>query len=228
MNLLEKSICKNNKIDLILFDFGGVLSEEGWKKGLRVIAEANTLNVDSFIQTAADTIYETGYITGKGSESDFWNTLKRKTGIKGDNASLMDELMSRFVLNDRMIDLVKKLKSEKLTVGILSDQTDWLDQLNARFDFFKYFNHVFNSYHLGKGKRDISLFDDIAGLLKTSPDKILFIDDDPGNVERARQKDWKAILYVDAESFYLEMNKLFFNEGNINGRKTLYKKTCKL
>ena len=78
MNLLEKAICKNSKIDVILFDFGGVLSEEGWKKGLKVIAEANALNVDSFIQTAADTIYETGYITGKGSESDFWNTLRKK------------------------------------------------------------------------------------------------------------------------------------------------------
>ena len=107
-----------------------------------------------------------------------------------------------------MIDLAKKLKLKKLTVGILSDQTDWLDQLNARFDFFKYFDHVFNSYHLGKGKRDASLFDDIAGFLKTPPDKILFIDDDPGNVERARQKGWKAILYVDADSFHLDMDNL--------------------
>jgi HAD superfamily hydrolase (TIGR01509 family) len=211
MKLLEKSIIKNGTIEVVLFDFGGVLSEEGWKKGLRVIAEANDLNIDNFIQTAADTIYETGYITGKGSESDFWNTLRRKTGIKGDNTFLTHELMSRFILNDRMIDLVKKLRLKKLTVSILSDQMDWLDQLNARFDFFKYFDHVFNSYHLGKGKRDISLFDDMAGFLKTPPDRILFIDDDSGNIERARQKGWKAILYINADSFHLEMDKLLRN-----------------
>ena len=185
-----------------------LLSEEGWKKGLKVIAEANGLNADRLIQTAADTIYETGYIMGKVSEDDFWNALKRKTGIKDDNTSLMHELMSRFVLNDLMIDLVKKLRLEKLTVGILSDQTDWLDQLDARFDFFKWFDHVFNSFHLGKGKRDITLFDDIAGILKTPPDRILFIDDDPGNVGRARQKSWQAILYVDFKSFHSEMDKL--------------------
>ena len=207
---MEKSIIKNSTIEVVLFDFGGVLSEEGWKKGLRVIAGANGLDIDNLIQTAADTIYETGYITGKASESDFWNTLRRKTGIKGDNTLLTHELMSRFVLNDRMIDLVKKLKSKNLTVGILSDQTDWLDKLNARFDFFKYFDNVFNSYHLGKGKRDISLFDDIAGFLKTPPDRILFIDDDSGNTERARQKGWKAILYVNANLFRLEMDKIFF------------------
>jgi len=206
MNLLEKSTCKDSTIALVLFDFGGVLSEEGWKKGLKVIAEANGLDVDNFLQTAADTIYETGYILGKASESEFWSALRRKTGIKGDDASFTQELMSRFVLNDRMIDLVKKLRLEKMTAGILSDQTDWLDKLNARFDFFKWFDHVFNSYHLGKGKRDISLFDDIAGFLKTPPNSILFIDDDPGNVERARQKGWQAILYVTADSFRLEMD----------------------
>jgi putative hydrolase of the HAD superfamily len=211
MNLAEKTSDKNRNINLVLFDFGGVLSEEGWKKGLRVIAAANGLNGDNLIQTAADTIYETGYILGKGSESDFWNALRRKTGINGENASLTYELMSRFVLNERMINLVRKLKSENVGVGILSDQTDWLDKLNARFDFFRLFDHVFNSYHMGKGKRDSILFDDIAELLKTPPGQILFIDDDPGNVQRARQKGWNAILYDDAELFHREIDKLFFN-----------------
>lgn len=219
MNLLAKSLCKNSTIDVVLFDFGGVLAEEGWKKGFMAIAEANGLDSDHVIQTAADTVYETGYILGKDSESSFWNTMREKTGIRDDDAFLMHEIISRFILRDWMIDLVKKLKSENLIVGILSDQTDMLDKLNARFDFFKWFDYVFNSYHLGKGKWDISLFDDIAGFLKTPPNKILFIDDDQGNVARARQKGWKAILYSDADSFLLDMEKLFriwLNEGNNN------------
>jgi putative hydrolase of the HAD superfamily len=196
-------------IDVVLFDFGGVLADEGWKKGFTAIAEANGLNSDDVLKIASDTVYETGYILGKGSESSFLNAMRERTGIKGgDDASLRHEIVSRFILRDCMIDLVKKLKSENLTVGILSDQTDMLDKLDARFDFFKWFNHVFNSYHMGKGKRDASLFDDIAGLLKTPPDRILFIDDDQGNVERARQKGWRAILYTDRESFQLEMDKL--------------------
>jgi len=209
INPLEKSMHKNKTIDVVLFDFGGVLAEEGWKKGFSVIAEANGLDSDRLIQTASDTVYETGYILGKGSEESFWNALREKTEIKGADAALMHEIISRFIPRDWMIDLVKKLKSENLMVGILSDQTDMLDQLNARFDFFKWFDYVFNSYHLGKGKRDISLFDDIAGFLKTPPGRILFIDDDPGNVERAKQKGWKAILYTHAESFRLEMDKQF-------------------
>lgn len=205
---MEKSICEDRPIDVVLFDFGGVLAEEGWKKGFRAIAEANGLNGDDVLQTAGDTVYQTGYIMGKGSESSFWNALREKTGIRGDDASLRQEIVSGFILRDWMIDLVKRLKSKNLIVGILSDQLDMLDKLNARFDFFKWFDHVFNSYHMGKGKRDISLFDDIASFLKTPPGRILFIDDDPGHVERARQKGWKAILYTDVWSFRREMDKL--------------------
>lgn len=201
-------------IEVILFDFGGVLSQEGWKKGLAAIAEANGLSGEGLISTAADTIYETGYILGKCSEDDFWKALKRKTGIRGDHDALKAELMSRFILDERMMALVKSLKAKKLTLGILSDQTDWLDSINARFDFFRHFDVVFNSYHLGKGKRDPSLFEDIAKALHTAPEKILFIDDDPGNVARARQKGWNALLYVHFESFCAEFAQVRLS-GNV-------------
>lgn len=206
---------KNNKgIDVVLFDFGGVLAEEGWKEGLKVIAEVNGLDGNNFIQMASDAIYATGYILGKGSESSFWNALREKTGIVGDDASLTQEIFSRFIPRNWMLDLVKGLKAEKLTVGILSDQIDMLDKLNEKYDFFKWFDYVFNSYHVGKGKRDISLFDDIASILKTAPRRILFIDDDPGHVDRARQKGWQAILYVDRDSFETEMKMILFSQGS--------------
>ena len=198
---MDNKIMGNGKIDVVLFDFGGVIAEEGFKQGLTVIAKANGLDEDKFVQAAFDTIYSSGYVLGKGQESEFWNTLRQKTGVTGDDATLRNEIFSRFILRDWMIDLVRKLKSENIIVGILSDQTDMLDRLNEQFDFYRWFDHIFNSYYLGKGKRDISLFDDIAEAVKTNPDRILFIDDDPGHVNRARQKGWKAIQYVDRESF---------------------------
>jgi len=204
MNLMEQ----DRKIDVVLFDFGGVLAEEGWKEGFLVIAAANGLSGFYLTCAAVDTAYVTGYLLGKSSENNFWKALKKETGIKGDDASLSHEIISRFVLRDWMLELVKKLRAENLTVGILSDQTDILDKLNARFDFFKLFDHVFNSYHIGKGKRDVSLFDDIAQILKTEPNRILFIDDDRRHVERARQKGWNAFQYVDRDSFCEAMEKI--------------------
>ncbi len=201
MRLLDTSFCVKKRIAIILFDFGGVLAEEGWRKGLAVIAKANRLDPAAFLKTASDVIYETGYILGQCTAHSFWTALRKKTGIQEDDAALMQEILSRFIPRDWMLDLVKKLKAAKFTVGILSDQTDMLDTLNARYDFFRWFDHVFNSYHIGKGKRDVSLFDDIAVFLQTPPHQILFIDDDPGHVERARQQGWKAILYEGRDLF---------------------------
>jgi putative hydrolase of the HAD superfamily len=199
------SIQEDGKIDVVLFDFGGVIAEDGWREALKVVAGANGLYESKFLQDAIDVNYATGYLLGKATESRFWNALREKTGIKESDALLTNEIFSRFLIRDWMIDLAKELKVQKITVGILSDHTDMLDKLNQRYDFFKWFDHVFNSYHLGKGKRDSSLFDDVARTLGRPPERILLIDDDPGHVDRARKKRWKAIRYVDRDSFIEEM-----------------------
>jgi FMN phosphatase YigB (HAD superfamily) len=203
--MMNTSIQEHQKIEVVLFDFGGVIAEDGWKKGLQVIAKTNGLDESKFLQDAMNTIYATGYLLGKAPESRFWSALREKTGIKEDDASITQAIFPRFVIRDWMIDLVKKLKAKQITVGILSDHTDWLDKLNQRYDFFKWFDHVFNSYYLGKGKRDSSLFDDVACTLGRPPESILFIDDDAGHVDRATKKGWKAIRYVDRDSLIDEM-----------------------
>ncbi len=197
----------SGSIEVVLFDFGGVIAEEGFRNGLNAIAGANGLDPEEFLEAASDAIYSSGYLTGKAAEKEFWEELKEKTGIKGDDADLRAEILSRFLLRNWMIDLAKKLKQENIGVGILSDQTDWLNMLDQKFGFFRWFDYVFNSYHLGKGKRDSSIFDEIARALKTEADRILFIDDNQGNIDRARQKGWKVILYVDRESFAKEFEK---------------------
>lgn len=210
---------QEEKIRVVLFDFGGVLAEEGWKNGWMDIAGANGLDGEKFVEAAADVAYETGYLLGKGNWNRFWTTLQEKTGISGDAVESYQKIFSGFILRKSMIDCVKKLKARGLSVGILSDQIEMLDELNARYDFFKEFDHVFNSYHLGKGKRDASLFDDIARRLNTPPGAIVFIDDSPGHVARAKQKGWQAILYEDEKIFFQDMQRLKLS-GQADGLKS--------
>jgi len=198
----------NGKIDIVLFDFGGVIAEEGFKQGLTAVARANGVDEGAFVQAAFDIIYSTGYVLGKAPESAFWDALRREKGVRGDDASLRNEIFSRFILRDWMIDLVNKLKSNGIKVGILSDQTDLLEELDKKYDFFRLFNYIFSSYRLGKGKRDASLFDDVARAVNVEPDRILFIDDDPGHVNRARQKGWKAMLYIEQAGFQKELEEI--------------------
>jgi putative hydrolase of the HAD superfamily len=202
---MENTFRETGGIEAVLFDFGGVLSEEGFKNGLQAIARLNGLDEESFVRTANDVIHACGYVIGKVSESAYWELLRETTGIRGDDHYLRNEILSRFIMREWMINTVKRLKAIKLRVGILSDQTNWLDELDARDNFFRQFDYVFNSYHMGKSKKDPSHFKDVVRILKIEMHKVLFIDDDPGNCERAKQAGLKVIHYRDRKLFLEEI-----------------------
>ena len=194
-------------IETVLFDFGGVLAEEGFKDGLEAIALHYRLDPVKFIRTAFDTIYATGYVLGKADENTFWNAMREITGIEGSDAFLRGQILSRFIMRDWMIEIVKRIRIHHIRTGILSDQTDWLDGLNGQHDFFRWFDFIFNSYHMGKGKRDPAHFSDVLTILRTRADRVLFIDDDPGHCGRARSRGIQVIHYTDQDGFLSEIMK---------------------
>lgn len=192
---------KGKVIDAVLFDFGGVLAEEGFRNGLVALAKEQGLDTEAMPKEGMMAVYDSGFVLGRGTASDFWTLLRKRTGLVGDNAELSERILSGFVIRPWMIELVTQLRNQGYTTGILSDQTYWLDTLNERDHFIDAFDRVYNSYYLGKGKQDPSLFNDVAVDLSMSPSKILFVDDDAGNVTRARDAGMQAIQFVDRQGF---------------------------
>ncbi|MCJ7664242.1 MAG: HAD family phosphatase, partial [Desulfobacterales bacterium] len=190
---------KKSSIRAVLFDFGGVLAEEGFREGLFDLARQQGLDSQTVYQAASDAIYESGYIIGQGTAKDFWHILQSETGMAGDLNSLFLAVAARFALRPRMFALVRALRCQGYITAILSDQTDWLDWLDAELHFSQDFDRVYNSYHLGKGKRDPSVFDDVVGDLGLAPQHVVFVDDNPGNVERARSQGLKAVLFLNED-----------------------------
>jgi putative hydrolase of the HAD superfamily len=184
-------------IRAVLFDFGGVLAEEGFRAGLYTIARLNGLDPETLHRQGIDTIYESGYVTGRVKEADFWRLMRSRFRLNEADAALTDIILDRFTLRPEMIDLVRDLRGRGLTCAILSDQTDWLDRLDQRDGFYREFDRVYCSYRLGKSKRESILFDEVVADLGVRPTEALFLDDDPGNVERARSRGLK-VLCCDA------------------------------
>ncbi|MFC1834383.1 HAD family hydrolase [Thermodesulfobacteriota bacterium] len=195
-------------ICVVLLDFGGVMAEEGFREGLMAIARSNGISADKFFEFAAQSVYGSGYVVGGCTEAEYWARLREQAGIRGEDEKLRQELLDRFILRPWAVELVRKMRRKGTVVALLSDQTNWLDELNERDDFCKEFDHVFNSYHLGKGKRDPSLFDDVAELLAVEPSRAVFVDDSPDHIERARSRGFNAILYRDKEDLLAELRKL--------------------
>jgi putative hydrolase of the HAD superfamily len=190
---------QEGSIRAVLFDFGGVLVEEGFREGLYGLARQQGLNPQVVHRAAYDAIYESGYVLGQGTEDEFWRILRQKTGLSGEIEPLRQAIATQFALRPRMFAVVRALRRQGYITAILSDQTDWLDRMDAELHFFQYFDTVYNSYHLGKGKRDLSIFDDVLSDLGITPEQALFVDDDPSNVERARSRGLKALLFLNED-----------------------------
>ncbi|MFB3924777.1 MAG: HAD family hydrolase [Syntrophales bacterium] len=192
-------------VDAVLFDFGGVLAEEGFANGLRAIALKNGKAPDEFMRIGHELVHKTGFVTGRATEHDYWEAIRKKTGIRDDDRTLRTEILSRFILRPFMLDAVRYLRETGILVAILSDQTSWLDELNDRYDFFRFFDYVFNSYHMGRSKKDPAHFGEVLAAMGLEGEQVLLIDDRKENCDTARAAGLHAIQYENREFFYRDM-----------------------
>lgn len=205
-------------VKAVIFDFGGVLAEEGFREGLKMIAENNHLAPEEFFRTASDLIYETGYVTGAAGERAYLDRLREETGIRESDEMIRYEILKRFVLRPDVIGYVEELKAEGLVTAILSDQTDWLDELNAKDPFFHHFDHVYNSFRIGKGKRDHSVFADVCLKMGFKPGETVFVDDNIENVRRAASQGLNAVLYTELREAKMEIRRYLMQDGRHESR----------
>ncbi len=185
----------------LLFDFGGVLAEEGFREGLKAIGKKNGLDPNRFFTLADALIFESGYLTGRAAETEYWNKLRERAGITGSNEELREELLKRFVLRPGMIAAVDRLKSRGFLVAMLSDQTNWLDELDRETLLSRHFDKVFNSFKLHKSKRDASIFQDVCSDLGVKTGEALFIDDNINHIRRAEGAGLQTIHFTTFDDF---------------------------
>jgi putative hydrolase of the HAD superfamily len=195
-------------IRVVLFDFGGVLAAEGFREGLKAIARRHGRDPEPFFETGRDLVYSTGYATGNAGEAEYWEALRMATGISLPDEELREEILGRFILNPEMMNVVQELKREGYAVGILSDQTNWLEELDRKYRFLRHFDPVFNSFHLHKSKKDPTLFEEVSKAMGRNPEEVLFIDDSEEHVGRASSRGLKCIHFRGMEQFRRDLDRI--------------------
>ncbi len=185
----------NKKYSVVMFDFGGVIAEEGFVQGMKAIAEKHGLDPSSVEKTATAILYDSGYLCGKSTEEAFWESFKRKFDLNESVQDLRNEVLSRFVLRPWMLKLIHTLRDLGYATVLLTDQTNWIEEINEKASFYDIFDYVFNSYRLGKSKHDGTIFQDVLNTLHEDPGSIIFIDDKEENVTLAKKLGIVGILY---------------------------------
>jgi len=197
-----------SEVKAILFDFGGVIADEGFWDGLQAIGREQGLDPDEFFRTVDALIYETGYLIGRSDEASFWNAVRGRTGIRCTDAELKLEILRRFVLRPEMISAVDLLRSKGLIVAMLSDQTNWLEEIDQKTGLYRHFDRVFNSYRIHKSKRDASVFRKVCTDLGVQPEETLFVDDNINHIKRAQGQGLQVIHFTGIDEYKKQIRNL--------------------
>ncbi len=192
---------KGTRLRAVVFDFGGVLAEEGFSLGLRAIGRDNGLDPEKTFETGRRLVRETGYLTGMEPEEVFWEAFRKETGVALSDELLRKEILQRFVIRPWMLEHVQSLRAAGFLTAILSDQTNWLDELNRQDPFYDFFVVVQNSYDCGMSKFESAAFVGLLQRLKVQPGETLFVDDTFEHVRRARSLGIGAIHYIGRTTF---------------------------
>jgi len=200
-------------IQAVLFDFGGVLAEEGFRNGLKAIAIQNRIDPDAFYSGVKQLAFQGGYVLGRTSEATFWETLRKEWRLSGSDTELRQEILGRFKVRPGMIELARKIKNMRIVTAILSDQTNWLDELNIRDGIYEAFHRVFNSYYLHQSKRMKETFLRVCAELGVSPGSTVFIDDNAENCENALAAGLLPIAFASESQCREQLGRLFRDDG---------------
>ena len=85
-------------IHCILFDYGGVIADEGFRLTLGELSLATGKSAAWLPGIAMDAVYRSGYVTGHGDEQAFWDELQKHFPLPEPSEAIRSEILRRFAL----------------------------------------------------------------------------------------------------------------------------------
>ena len=187
-------------ISTVAFDFGGVLAEDGFLDGLLKLATKWNCNANWLKKTAVETIYNCGYVNGHCDEKTFWKLLSQNSGIRFEANMVREIVINGFILRPDVIEYVQEIRQAGYHVVLLSDHTNWLDELDQRKPFFHLFHRVYSSYHVHYNKREGTIFPYVLADMGVKAQKVVLIDDNLGNIDLAEKMGLIGVHFTEIES----------------------------
>ncbi|MFA7285780.1 MAG: HAD-IA family hydrolase [Candidatus Paceibacterota bacterium] len=180
---------------IILFDFFGVLSGSIYTNIIEKFLPTEDYNL--WLEKLNE--HDKGYF----SEIDFVKMISRDSGIT--EKEIWVEVTKQFNLNIELLLFIKNIKN-KHGIGLLTNATKSLIErvLGSYIDIF---DRKFISSEIGLLKPDPNIFKYVLSKIDTNHYEIIFIDDNPINIEVAKSFGIKGILYKNNKSLFSKINK---------------------
>ncbi len=191
----------SNQIKVILLDFGGVISPEGFQLSVLHLSKIYGKDYDEMHEiVAVKALRRSGYLGGKSSEKEFWKVVAKELNINEDIMGCRSLMLDNFVPRKEIIDTVRKFKN-KFKWGIFSDQTNWIYEVDEKYDFLTYFDYKFISYDLGYTKYDDEFYRIPYKEIKLPAKNILIVDDKQKVLDRAKDFGYHTFRFDSIQGF---------------------------
>jgi putative hydrolase of the HAD superfamily len=200
-------------IDVVLFDYGNVISRPQNRDGIARLKELTRTPADEFhaLYWKDRFTYDRGHLTGV----EYWTSLLTATGVPP-TEKLIDELIRTDVaswleFDERMAAWADALATRGVGRAILSNMpTDVLAGLRrARSGWLRAFTAAVFSCEAGAIKPEPAIFEHVLEMLALPAPRVLFIDDVDRNVEGARQLGLHALQFESADRLAHDLHGTF-------------------
>jgi len=196
---------QEDKIEAIVFDFGGVLSTPG-KIDFFCKRYATKLNKNpkEFMELIKEN-WNKAQID-KIKSSLFWT--KATEFLEVNPGKFRQDLLNSFKFQEGVLTIIKILK-EKYKLGLLTNQIeDWLEEVIREHKLDGVFDVIVTSYESKIAKPDISIFKETIERLKVKPSECVYIDDLEKNIPSAQKLGMKTILFENNKQLIKDLRKL--------------------
>lgn len=188
--------------DAVIFDYGRVLSDSPTTAELQEFARLVGVSEPPFFDIYSATRDE--YDCGRHDCHQHWQAFARAAGVTL-NREQVERILayeSRMWLraNSQALDLARHLREQGIRTAILSNMPfDLLSDLRRSFDWLDQFEAQIWSCEHGVIKPDPAIYRICLERLGCEPQRTLFFDDRPQNVEGARAVGMQAHVFESAE-----------------------------
>lgn len=204
-------------IKLITLDLEGVFFDEPKNTYIKELAKYYNKS-EAFIEKL---LFEDAIKYGKYNEIKlgkinslvYWNWFFKQIGITGETAknkaNYLETAMSFYSINEQITDLIKKLKKQKIQIGLCSNNyKDKIEYLERSYNLSTYFDIMLFSYDIGYFKTDKEFFVKFLEITKLKPEEIVYSDNKEIQLQVAESLGIKTHLYKDLKRFKAYLNTL--------------------
>ncbi len=195
-------------LDAVVFDYGEVLSERADPVHL-----INMARISGLEQSVVKDLYwrfRDEYDRGTYHGATYWKAIGEAAGtpFSGEQiAALVNEdVVSWSRVRPPMLAWLHKLNESGIKTAVLSNMmSDLLAHMRQHFVWIDTFTHSTYSCEIGAVKPEPAIYRHVLNGLGVAPERALFLDDRPVNIEGARAAGMHGIVFHSLESLREEL-----------------------